>query len=474
MSFWDLIRMSSSNLFKRKLRTILTILGVVIGTASIVVMISLGLALNQMVLSEIENNGSLTKVTVSTMGGGGMMFSGGGMVTYSEEDDDEGGEEQRLSDETIEELRGLEHVKAITPVLDQQVIALQGKYMGEFSLTAVNREYLESLNLEFTEGELPPVGAELQVMYGSQIGSWFYNPKDDMGVMWDENGQPIINVDMNKPFYYIFDSSAYWDSLYGSYDEDGMESKTVKSPKKYIINAAGQLAGAEYSARAHEVYCDIDVLLPMLRREFKNKPIPGQPTTRSGKAYKDVYYQEIYINVDKMDNVTKVQEELKLMGYQTYSDTEYIESQQKQFATIQLVLGCIGAVSLLVAAIGIANTMMMSIYERTKEIGVIKVLGCSLSNIRTLFLMEAAFIGFIGGVAGLALSYGISWLLNRFGATFMGDMMYMSTEGATASYIPLWLSGTALVFAMLIGMIAGFFPALRAMKLSPLAAIRSE
>ena len=125
------------------------------------------------------------------------------------------------------------------------------------------------------------------------------------------------------------------------------------------------------------------------------------------------------------------------------------------------------------AAIGIANTMMMSIYERTKEIGVIKVLGCSLSNIRTLFLMEAAFIGFIGGVLGLVLSYGISWVLNRFGASFMGGFMYVSGD-ATASYIPLWLSGVALVFAMLIGMIAGFFPALRAMKLSPLAAIRSE
>jgi len=467
MSFWDLIRMSGSNLFKRKLRTILTILGVVIGTASIVVMISLGLALNQMVLSEIGSNSSLTKITVTTMGGG--------MMSYGSEEDE--GEERGFTDETVDEFRNLDYVKAVSPVLNQSAIAIQGRYMADFQLTAVTREYLESMDLEFTEGGVPAEGEELQVLYGSQIGTWFYDPKSDMGGMWDmwdEDGEPVINVDMNKPFYYVFDTNAYYDSLYGSYDDDSGNTQSSRPPKKYIIETAGLLAGGEYSESSHDIYCDIDALLPILKRTFRNKAIPGQPTSKSGKAYKEIYYSDIFITVDKMDNVTAVQEELKQMGYQTYSPIEYIESYQRQFATIQLVLGCIGAVSLLVAAIGIANTMMMSIYERTKEIGVIKVLGCSLSNIRTLFLMEAAFIGFIGGAAGLGLSYGISWLLNRFGATFMGEMMYMSTEGAVASYIPLWLSGMALVFAMLIGMIAGFFPALRAMKLSPLAAIRSE
>lgn len=142
---------------------------------------------------------------------------------------------------------------------------------------------------------------------------------------------------------------------------------------------------------------------------------------------------------------------------------------QKQYQSIQAVLGGIGAVSLFVAAIGIANTMMMSIYERTKEIGIIKVLGCGLGNIRTMFLTEAAFIGFIGGFFGLILSYFISFLINRFlaGAYGYGDMQ-------TLSYIPLWLPFIALVFAVLVGMVAGFFPALRAMRLSPLAAIRNE
>ena len=131
--------------------------------------------------------------------------------------------------------------------------------------------------------------------------------------------------------------------------------------------------------------------------------------------------------------------------------------------------GGIGAVALLVAAIGITNTMMMSIYERTKEIGIMKVIGCSLRNIRQLFLLEAAFIGLIGGIAGNVLSLILSAVINLF----------VSSESLTGmpgsiSYIPFWLMLASSGFAVLVGMAAGYFPAVRAMKLSPLAAIRGE
>ena len=133
------------------------------------------------------------------------------------------------------------------------------------------------------------------------------------------------------------------------------------------------------------------------------------------------------------------------------------------------MLGGIGAVSLFVAAIGIANTMMMSIYERTKEIGVIKVLGCSLKNIKQMFLLEAAFIGLMGGAIGNVLSFLMSSVINFL----TGNGAAMGFDG-NISYIPVWLVLLSMGFAMLVGVIAGYFPALRAMKLSPLAAIRNE
>src|SRR5699024_5394238 len=143
------------------------------------------------------------------------------------------------------------------------------------------------------------------------------------------------------------------------------------------------------------------------------------------------------LKIDHMDHAESVQNEIRNLGYTPNWNAEWVKTQQKQYQTIQAVLGGIGAVSLFVAAIGIANTMMMSIYERTKEIGVLKVLGCALGDIRTMFLMEAGFIGFMGGTLGLGLSYGVSYLVNRFlGAGLLG----MGTGTGDISRIPLWLS----------------------------------
>ena len=174
--------------------------------------------------------------------------------------------------------------------------------------------------------------------------------------------------------------------------------------------------------------------------------------------------------MDNVKYVREVQEKLNEAGYQASSNIEWLEQTEKQSGMIQAVLGGIGVVSLIVAAIGIANTMMMSIYERTKEIGVLKVLGCDLGSIRNMFLLESAFIGSLGGVAGVVLSYGISYGMNH-----LLKLESMGIEaGGAISQIPWWLSLAALVFSVVVGMAAGFFPALRAMTLSPLAAIRNE
>ena len=168
-----------------------------------------------------------------------------------------------------------------------------------------------------------------------------------------------------------------------------------------------------------------------------------------------------------MENVSAVQQMISDMGYETYSSMEWIESDMQIMNIVQAVLGGIGAVSLFVAAIGITNTMMMSIYERTKEIGIMKVIGCRIRDIQALFLIEAGYIGLIGGTLGVGLSYILSVVINKIiSGTDMGF--------DNISRIPIWLGGVSVVFAILIAMVAGFFPSVRAMKLSPLAAIRAE
>ena len=313
-------------------------------------------------------------------------------------------------------------------------------------------------------GRLPAADAsEMEMVVGNMVTRNFYNAKTGKG-LWDTGEMPEVDF-MNAPVFTIFDMDSYYQSRYPSGDT------TVKAPKKYMLRASGMIAGTEdeWNEYSYGVYVDIEKLKTQLKQIFKKNPIPGQPTNKKGKPYSYFVYEEAMVNVDEMDNVIEVQNAINNMGFQANSQMEWLEQSQKQSNMVQAVLGGIGAVSLFVAAIGIANTMMMSIYERTKEIGVIKVLGCAMGNIRNMFLIEAGCIGFVGGVIGLVLSYLISFLINKFlAAAFLYGM------DSKLSVIPPWLAAAAVAFAVLIGMAAGFFPALRAMRLSPLAAIRNE
>ena len=160
------------------------------------------------------------------------------------------------------------------------------------------------------------------------------------------------------------------------------------------------------------------------------------------------------------------------MGFQSYSLLDMLNTMKKTSRTLQAILGGIGAVSLLVAAIGITNTMVMSIYERTREIGVMKVLGADLKDIGTMFLLEAGLIGLGGGALGVAFSYVVSFLLNHLTAGFMGGMMG-GAPGQISIITPM-LALSAMLFATMIGLAAGYLPARRAMHLSALDAIRAE
>lgn len=461
MKFPDLLIMSMNNLRRRKLRTVLTVLGVIIGTAAIVVMVSLGIGLNEMTMEQIASWGSLTTIEVySQSSGGGMQMMGAAMSSQNSES-----EPNYITDKVIDNFKRIPHVTGVSPVLNMNVVMRQGAYISTYvQLKGVSQSYLEQL--ELAEGRLPQPG-ELGLVFGNGVIRDFTNAKTGKGY-WDTGEMPDVDP-MGKPMFVIFDMDVYYQSQGSGSSSDGTP---VKPPKKYMIETTGMLAGGEngYSNYSWYVFTDIDGLKAQLKKVFKKgTPIPGQPTNKKGKPLNELVYNSAEVFVDDMENVTQVQEQLAAMGYQVNSQMDFLESSRQQSNMVQAVLGGIGAVSLFVAAIGIANTMMMSIYERTKEIGVMKVLGCDMGNIRNMFLIESGFIGFMGGTIGVALSYGVSAIVNRF--VNMSQSMGLSGD---LSRIPPWLSMAAIGFAVFVGMAAGFMPAVRAMKLSPLAAIRNE
>ena len=208
MKFRDLLGMSISSLWRRKLRTILTILGVVIGTASIVVMISLGLGLDKAQMAQIEQYGGLTTINVRGNEGGSSGYYMGGGVSVAVEDvgSSDSSEPTRLDDAAIEVLSQIENVESVAPMLQTYVIGRQGIYEGQFNLIGTTVEALENMHLELTEGSsLPTSETELKILYGNTVVSDnFYNSRNNE-YYWENGNMPDVDL-VNDPLFLIFDS----------------------------------------------------------------------------------------------------------------------------------------------------------------------------------------------------------------------------------------------------------------------------
>lgn len=460
----DLIRLALKNFTRRKTRSFLTILGVIIGTAAIVVMISLGIGMNESYRRQLSKMGSLNIIEVNTW--------------YFQEDGNGGGQSMQtvLDDKAIAKIGAIEGVEAVMPIFQTSLKLVSGKYSTYANIQGVDPDILEAFDFKVSSGRLLNGDDTVSLLFGSQTPYNFYNPKATGGKYGRmiyfggggkgaERPEPDVNV-LEDKLIMTFDMSYGERRPAGSADQSGNN----KPPKLYKVKGVGILEESQ-DEKAYSIYMNIDYLKKIMKENERNQS--STSAVRYGKVQTTEGYQQAKVKVKDINDVQKIQEQIKNMGYGTYSLTDILKSMQEQSATMQAVLGGIGAISLFVAALGITNTMIMSIYERTREIGVMKVLGCLLGDIRSMFLFEAGLIGFVGGLFGILFSYGASFALNKFAVGGLLGGGY-GGEDRIISLIPVWLAVAALGFATLVGLISGFMPARRAMKLSALEAIKTE
>ncbi|MEG1548097.1 MAG: ABC transporter permease [Clostridia bacterium] len=441
MRFSDMLRTAFMNLWRRKLRAFLTVLGMVIGVASIVVMVSLGLGIQEATIQSFAGTGSLTTITVNTYRQTEVPGNGGMMYASSTED-----KSIKLNKKSVDDIKKIPGVTAVMPTISMWGGMLKsGQYVTDLSVLGLDMQVADQFGVKLQEGKLPTStgGNTIELVLGNSTLQNFYNPSNYQSAI-DREGNPKIK--MNSRFQMTFDQT----NIYGG-DAHDTKGNMISHGKFYKVRPTG-IVSDESNDFSWYILMDIDVLKKLAKdnKEY----LYGIDTSK---------YTQIYVKCADIDSVKSVRTQITELGYGTSSVQDAVEMAQKSTERIRYLLGAIGGVALLVAAIGIMNTMMMSIYERTKEIGIIKVLGCPMGNIVGLFLTEAAYIGLFGGAMGLGVSYGISLLLN-----------VLLKDSGMMSVIPLYLALGAVLFSIVVAMVSGLYPALRAMKLSPLNAIRNE
>lgn len=454
----DVFRLALENLRRRMGRTTLTTIGVVVGICSILVMMSFGIAMNDNFAKTLEQWADLTVIQVYNWGNNG--------------------DTPALDDAMVEQIAQIDHVSIATPQYYMQNVSGRviletetGRYRVDYAdICGMYTDAIEALDIELSEGSYLRSNNKrgtVSVLVGQYTGYNFYDTKKkgEGAYRWQGMTDPAGNE--LPPFVDVMDDPIIL-KLEKPEGEEGGKTLT------YRVDVCGVMK--EDVKKGYYTYggilMDLDTV-KMLEKEYMKANGIRTPQQTQG-------YNDVYVKVDDIDNVAAVNKAIKDLGYDTYSmDTER-ENMQKQALMLQLVFGGLGAVSLFVAALSIANTMTMAIYERTREIGVMKVLGCGIGKIRQMFLMEAGFIGFAGGVIGIVLSYIISFVLNFFAPSLSqamnGSMFSFGYfgDGSVISTIPPWLALLGLLFATIIGVVSGIMPARRAVKISALEAIRHE
>ena len=426
MTFKDLAKTALGNLTRHKVRTVLSAVGVMVGILTLVTMVSLGVGVHRETSRTFESAG-LEQVRVHP-------------ATEERDTPDPFAWRKRtvpITPELVEEMRARDDVvearpREFTPWGANISLQIEGKALR----VRVG---------DFHWGLSDPFSIQPEILAGRELSP-------------DAAGEIVVSATAMRALGYEDDT---FDGLVGR--DVALVLKEPRGEMKEfpfrVVGVLGTVYGAESGYFGTHISLD-DMIA--INAWWYNDP----------DILEHEGYDELVVRAASLEAAAEIVDVLQAQGYEVESLGMVADMMNKAMIVLETMLGSIGGLALFVAAIGIANTMVMAVYERTCEIGVLKAVGASPGDIRLLFVAEAALIGLLGGLVGTVTG----WLLGLgLNAGILAYMRYqeMPVEG-TFFVVTGWLAALALGFAIVVGLLAGLYPAARAARLDPLEALRYE
>lgn len=470
MSFFDLGSLAFRNLREAKLRATLTTTGVVVGVTVVVTMISLGLGLQRHTVGQFQDLDVFSEIHVF----GRSLFS----LALPEKNGRPGGESQlgqqsvggisynrlpesSLNDRMLDEIRKIPSVAYVKPnIIFQAYVRSNGR----------------SLMKTVGGVSVPEPSARFQEFAAGRM------------ITAADADEAVVDEDFVRAFGYERVSDAVGqtlDLLEPHVPAGGRENvrpgapQDVRAARTYRIVGVLQEPSGGNRLRGLLPTSNVSLPLPAARRWKDDhldhlSQVALQLARQGGTVEQDekISYTTAVIRVTDPSALTDVRSRLSELGLGSFSFVDEFKQMRTMFLVINSALGLIGALSLIIASLGIANTMLMSILERTREIGIMKAVGAEDYEIKLIFFAEAVMIGLTGGIVGTLAAWGIDEAANRLAFAFV-------LEPRGAPYVEffwlppsLWLS--AILIAVLVSIGATLYPAARAARVDPVTALRHD
>jgi len=475
MKAYDLAELAVRNLKESVLRNSLTTVGISVGVASLVAMLSLGIGLQQMATRRLVKSGLFDTVVVT---------SRRDLRNFNRGDDQSGGpdpaQSPALDEPSRQKIAELPNVVEANPDLrfitsftydDKPHLTMAAGIPSSYR----TNDAFDGMQGGFFSSDMAPE-VILQKSFAAELLGKTPKPGSEESPV-AELAKPLLGKEMTM---------RYAEQVAGNSSSDNADAK---GKVRIDSNADTVDASAStYSIVSHELklkvvgVTDLDpdsmrgpvrarVLLPLklLQSLHVVQPTALRDTTQA--TSKVPSYATVSVRVKDPAKIQSVEDAIKKMGFNTFSMLDATRSLRRFFTILDLFLGIFGSLALAVASIGIVNTLVMAILERRREIGIMKAIGASDGDVKSLFFAEAGVMGAFGGALGVALGWTIGRIINA------GTNIYLRRQDLSPEqiwFVPWWLVGGAILFAIVVSLVSGLYPAARAARLDPVQALRYE